>query len=49
MNKRKPRRRRLWRLLLFFFLAPLWLLGWILYQVGESLRRTCCFQSKESS
>jgi hypothetical protein len=48
MNKRKPKR-RLWRLFLFLFLVPLWLVGWLLYYVGESLRRTRCSESKESS
>ena len=47
MNKRKPKRRRLRRLLLFPFLSPLWLLGWILYYVGEGLKRTRCAKSKE--
>jgi hypothetical protein len=46
MNKRKPRRRRLWCLLLFPFIVPLWLLGWILYYVGENLGRTRRRQSK---
>ncbi|MFA5572593.1 MAG: hypothetical protein GX799_11080 [Crenarchaeota archaeon] len=42
MNKPKPRLHRLWRLLLFPFIVPLWLLGWILYYFGEGLRPTCC-------
>jgi hypothetical protein len=47
MNKRKPKRRRLRLLFLFPFLVPFWLLGWILYYVGEGLKRTRCSKSKE--
>ncbi len=42
MNKRKPGRRRLWRLPLLPFIVPMWLLGWILYYVGEGLRPARC-------